>query len=175
MPKLDLPYKISTLVYFRNEENEILLMQRNKAPNLGLWSPIGGKLEMSTGESPFEAAKRESEEEVGISLKDEDIHLFAMIAEKNYEDRTHWLMFLFDCKRPLNSLPKDISEGSFAFHKEADLMNLDIPDTDRLAIWPIYFKHRTGFVSMRIDCQSGQSPKIITEEILVSSRQTQSV
>ena len=61
-----IPYKISSLVYLRNDAGQLLLMQRNKAPNKGLWSPIGGKLEMVTGESPHEAAVREVGEEVGL-------------------------------------------------------------------------------------------------------------
>jgi len=48
-----LPYKISVLVFLENRAGELLLIHRNKAPNLGNWSPIGGKLEMAAGESPF--------------------------------------------------------------------------------------------------------------------------
>ena len=132
-----LPYKISSLVYLRNKEGQLLLMKRRKAPNKGLWSPIGGKLEMGTGESPHEAAAREVREEVALDVGISDLHLFAMIAEKNYEDRCHWLMFLFDCRRELEELPPPIDEGAFAFFEESEVPGLDLPDTDRKALWKI--------------------------------------
>jgi 8-oxo-dGTP diphosphatase len=59
----DLPYRIAVLVFLENAAGEHLLMLRAKPPNLGVWSPIGGKLEMGTGESPFECAVRETREE----------------------------------------------------------------------------------------------------------------
>ena len=56
-----LPYKVSVLVFMENHAGEQLLMLRAKQPNLGVWTPIGGKLEMATGESPFQCAARETE------------------------------------------------------------------------------------------------------------------
>jgi 8-oxo-dGTP diphosphatase len=161
-----LPYKISTLVYLRNRAGELLLMQRAKAPNEGLWSPVGGKLEMSTGESPHEAAAREVVEETGLRVGPADLHLFAMIAEKQYEDRCHWLMFLFDCRRPLERLPPHISEGRFAFFAEAAIPALPIPETDRAALWPVYFQSREGFTALRADCASGRTLRVEVDEAL---------
>ena len=80
MPSV-LPYKISVLVFIENRAGEQLLMLRAKQPNLGVWTPIGGKLEMATGESPFECAVRETAEETGLVVRAEDMHLFAMVAE----------------------------------------------------------------------------------------------
>ena len=114
-----LPYKISVLVFLENPAGEQLLILRRQAPNFGNWSPIGGKLEMATGESPFECAARETFEETGLRVGLEDLHLFAIIAEKAYEGQSHWLMFLFRCRRRLDALPPDISEGRFAFYSRA--------------------------------------------------------
>ena len=161
-----LPYKISTLVYLRNAEDEILLMQRKKAPNKGFWSPIGGKLEMDFGESPHETAIREVREETGLGIGNEDLHLFSMIAEKNYEDRCHWLMFLFDCKKVLPGLPPAIDEGTFAFFKESEIANLKVPESDRLALWPVYFQKRQHFTAFRANCQSGKQMEIAVEEFM---------
>ena len=94
-PAPGLAYKIAVLVFIENEAGEHLLLHRAKAPNLGAWSPIGGKLETPTGESPFECAIRETREETGTALETGDLHLFAMIAEKAYEGQAHWLLFLF--------------------------------------------------------------------------------
>ena len=162
-----IPYKISSLVYLRNDAGQLLLMQRNKAPNMGLWSPIGGKLEMETGESPHEAAVREVGEEIGLSITTGDLHLFSMIAEKHYEDSCHWLMFLFDCRKTLQSLPPPIDEGSFAFFDESAVDSLDIPETDRSQLWRIYFKSRRDFVALSANCQSGKDLVVKTDEHMV--------
>ena len=165
-----LPYKISSLVYLRNKEGQLLLMKRRKAPNKGLWSPIGGKLEMGTGESPHEAAAREVREEVALDVGISDLHLFAMIAEKNYEDRCHWLMFLFDCRKPLEALPPPIDEGEFAFFEEAEIDSLDLPATDRSQLWRVYFKSRNDFVALRADCHSDRELSVETDEYMQLSR-----
>jgi 8-oxo-dGTP diphosphatase len=159
-----LPYKISVLVFVENAAGELLLMLRAKQPNLGVWSPIGGKLEMATGESPFDCAARETHEETGLQITPADLHLFAMIAEKAYQGETHWLMFLFRCKQPIGRLPADIEEGKFGFFTREQIKSLPIPETDQAALWPIYDKYRDSFVALKADCT--QSPiKITIEQI----------
>lgn len=162
-----LPYKISVLVFIENRAGEQLLMLRAKQPNLGVWTPIGGKLEMATGESPFECAARETGEETGLHITTEDLHLFAMIAEKAYHGDTHWLMFLFRCKKPIEQLPPDIKEGSFAFYSREKIKTLPIPETDQAALWPIFDQYRDGFVALRADCAT--SPIKITVEQITKS------
>jgi len=157
-------YKISVLVFIRNENGEFLMIQRNKAPNKGLWSPIGGKLEMETGESPHECAVRETFEEVGLAIDSSKLHLFCMIAEKAYEGSNHWLMFLFDCRTPIGKLPATIDEGRFAFFSREDIETLPIPETDREGLWAIYDQRRHGFVSARANCAPGQPIEIIVEQ-----------
>jgi 8-oxo-dGTP diphosphatase len=159
-----LPYKISVLVFIENTAGEQLLMLRAKQPNLGVWTPIGGKLEMATGESPFECAVRETQEETGLVVTTEQLHLFAMIAEKAYQGHNHWLMFLFHCKLPIGGLPPDMDEGKFAFFSRAAIAELPIPETDKQALWPIFDQHRNGFVSLRADC-SVEPIQITVEQI----------
>jgi 8-oxo-dGTP diphosphatase len=160
-----LPYKISVLVFLENRAGEHLLIHRNKAPNFGNWSPIGGKLEMDAGESPFECAVRETFEETGLRIATADLHLFAMIAEKAYEGESHWLMFLFRCRRQLDALPADIAEGRFAFYSRAAIDRLPIPETDRAALWPIYDHYRDRFVALRADCMPGRPVQVTIEEV----------
>ncbi|WP_415907779.1 NUDIX hydrolase [Oleiharenicola sp. Vm1] len=163
-----LPYKISVLVFLENRAGELLLMLRAKQPNLGVWSPIGGKLEMDTGESPFQCAVREIGEEVGLTVRESDLHLFAMIAENAYQGHNHWLMFLFHCKLPLEALPPDITEGKFAFWTREQIKTLEIPETDAKALWPIYDRYRDGFVALRADCSV--SPIQITIEQVTGAK-----
>ena len=160
-----LDYKIAVLVFLENTLGEHLLLLRAKPPNLGVWSPIGGKLETAVGESPFECAVRETEEETGLVIATADLHLFAMIAEKAYEGETHWLMFLFRCRIPLLTLPAEIHEGKFGFFSRAAIDQLPIPETDRTALWPTYDRYRDRFVALRADCAPGSSVKIEIEQI----------
>ncbi len=160
-----LAYKIAVLVFLENAAGDHLLLLRAKPPNLGVWSPIGGKLETSVGESPFECAVRETAEETGHRVATGDLHLFAMIAEKAYEGQSHWLMFLFRCKVPLPSLPPDIAEGKFGFFTRAQIDTLPLPETDRTALWPIYDRHRDHFVALRADCAPGKPIAVEIEEI----------
>ncbi|HKK17944.1 MAG TPA: NUDIX hydrolase, partial [Opitutales bacterium] len=147
-----LPFKISALVFVRNPAGEHLLIERRKAPNLGCWSPIGGKLDMSTGESPYECAKREVMEEIALPLSDKDLHCFGYISEKSYEGSGHWLMFLFNCLRAIEELPEEINEGRFRFFSRAAVDRLKIPETDRSLLWPYYDEFSEGFFGIRADC-----------------------
>jgi 8-oxo-dGTP diphosphatase len=160
-----LTHKIAVLVFLENPAGEHLLLLRAKPPNLGIWSPIGGKLETATGESPFECAVRETREETGHLVTADDLHLFAMIAEKAYEGESHWLMFLFRCRRPIPDLPPAIGEGRFGFFSRDAISRLAIPETDRNALWPIYDRYRDRFVALKADCAPGRPIRVEIEEI----------
>ncbi len=142
------------------------MLKRNKAPNKGLWSPIGGKLEMDSGESPHQCAVRETFEEVGLRIEVSQLHLFCMIAEKAYEAKNHWLMFLFDCKAPIKNIPESIDEGRFSFFTRDEIDFLPIPETDRVSLWEIYDKHRESFVSARANCEPGHPLEVVIEQII---------
>ncbi len=160
-----LSYKIAVLVFLENAAGEQLLLLRAKPPNLGVWSPIGGKLETALGESPFECAVRETREETGHEITGADLHLFAMIAEKAYEGQSHWLMFLFRCRKPIASLPADMHEGKFGFFSRTEIDRLPIPETDRTALWPIFDRYRDRFVALKADCAPGKPVLVEIEEI----------
>ena len=157
------PFRISTLVFIRNCNGRLLLLKRRKTPNLNKWSPIGGKLDFSIGESPFECAIRETLEETGMNIDEKDLRLFAYISEKNYEGSGHWLMFLFDCLAPLNDLPPNGPEGKFAWFDREEVDNLKIPETDHLLVWPIYDKRCGEFSALRADFSEPDNPKIFVE------------
>ncbi len=166
-----LPFKISALVFVQNTNGDHLLIQRRKAPNKGCWSPIGGKLEMATGESPYECARREIGEEIGLEVTDADIHCFGYISEKSYEGAGHWLMFLFACKKRIEGIPTTIDEGHFAFYSRETINTLNIPESDKTLVWPYFDKFSEGFVGLRANCApSGQLD--IVEELTLPSTDT---
>lgn len=165
-----LAHKIAVLVFIKNDNGAHLLLLRAKPPNLGSWSPIGGKLETSLGESPFECAIRETAEETGHVVTAADLHLFAMISEKTYEGSAHWLLFLFNCTLPIATLPPEMAEGRFGFFAREDIDALDLPETDRTALWPIYDLYHDRFVALRADCMPGVPLQIVVEQITPALR-----
>ena len=157
-------FKISVLIFVRDEAGKLLLIERKKEPNKGAWSPIGGKLEMALGESPFECAMREAKEEIGIELEEKDLHLFAMISEKAYEGSGHWLMFLFDCKKRIAALPKEIDEGRFRFFTRGEIDSIKIPETDKKFLWHFWDNNREGFTALRADCNPANELEAVIEQ-----------
>src|SRR5207244_469999 len=115
-----LPYQIATLLYCFNALDEVLLLQRTRQPNRGLWSPCGGKLHTHLGESPYACACREANEELGLRLAPRDLHLTGIVSEHGYEGEAHWLMFLFEVKPLLKTLPPQHGEGIFRFFSRAE-------------------------------------------------------
>ena len=161
---MGLPYKIATLLYCFNARDEVLLLERAQEPNLGLWSPAGGKLRVETGESPHACACREAREEMGLELRPADLHLTGMVAERGYQGQAHWLMFLFEVKRKLESAPPPHREGSFKFFPREALASLPLPQTDVERIWPLFWRHRGGFFAAFCHCRSDGTNEWTIEE-----------
>ena len=152
---MPLPYKISTLLYCFNERDQVLLLERAQDPNRGRWSPCGGKLHMQDGESPYACACREALEELGVGIQPEDLRLAGVISEHGYEGEAHWLMFLFELKVRLEAVPPPHREGRFQFFGREGLNSLNLPQTDREQIWPLFWKYRGGFFAAHCHCQPG--------------------
>lgn len=58
---------VSVIIFRDATAQEILLVERGKAPLLGYWSPPGGRVEW--GETVLEAAQREVREECNIAIQ----------------------------------------------------------------------------------------------------------
>lgn len=166
-----MPYKIACLCDLRDARGRVLLLKRLKEPNKGLCSPIGGKLDMLTGESPAQCARREIEEEAGLDIPIHRLHLTGLISEASYEGKGHWLLFLYRVLGPVWVEPRDMREGRLDWFEPAQIDALPLPDTDRHILWPLIRQHepatpggRPGFFAVHIDCtrmgsdSSGKGP-----------------
>ncbi len=151
-----LPYKIAVLCDLRDEAGRLLLIHRAKEPNKGLVSPIGGKLETATGESPAQCAQREIQEEAGIIVPIERLRLAGMISEQGYLGQAHWLMFIYRAIGPVQVNEATIREGDLRWHEFDELQSLPMPETDRKVIWPLIRDHEDGFFAAHIDCTGPQ-------------------
>ncbi len=152
-----LPYKIAVLCYLFDEQGRILLLHRRKDPNAGLYSPIGGKLEMDRGESPAACALREIWEEAELELDYCDIHLTGLVSETAFLGQTHWLIFIYEVMHPVTVTRTEFDEGTLEWH-DFDTVehHLTIPETDRRIIYPLFRQYRGRFFHVHIECENNQ-------------------
>ncbi len=151
-----LPYRIAVLCYLYDADGQVLMLHRAKQPNAGLYSPIGGKLEVEIGEGPHDCALREIQEETGITLTDEDLRMTGIVSETAYANETHWLIFLFEVTRPIGHdeiTAYTFDEGTLEWTDQDRVLDLNIPETDRKVMWPLVHEHHGGFFVVHIDCR----------------------
>lgn len=158
-----LPHKIAVLCDLRDDAGRILLIHRAKEPNKGLYSPIGGKLETTVGESPARCARREIREEAGVEIPIDRLRLVGMVSERGYEGQTHWLIFIYRCLDPVAVAERTIREGDLRWRTPEQLESLPLPETDRRILWPLIRSHRDGFFAVHIDC-AGEELRWTVEE-----------
>ena len=161
---LRLPYKVATLLYCFNGRDEVLLIERTQDPNRGFWSPCGGKVNIDQGESPYTAACREANEELGLTVNPKDLHLTGIVSEHAYAGQAHWLIFLFEVKHRLDECPPKHREGAFNFFSRDRINSLNIPQTDRDIIWPLFWRHRGGFFAAHWEWRPDGTTHWTTEE-----------
>lgn len=127
-------YILSVLVYlFRGQD--VLIMKRNKEPNLGLWVAPGGKIE--AGESPHEAACREMFEETGLQVS--NLRLRGLCTEVSARPDWNWLLFIFVARGFSGDLCPDLREGQLAWLPLERYLSLSaIPQSDAIFVPRIF-------------------------------------
>jgi 8-oxo-dGTP diphosphatase len=120
---------IPTVLVYVQRGDEVLLMLRNKEPNLGLWIAPGGKVEI--GESPYETAQREMVEETGLRVT--DLELRGFCTEVSPLPDWHWFLFIYHTFHFHGTLQADRREGKLAWiDLETYFTELPIPEADRI-------------------------------------------
>ncbi|MDB6057818.1 MAG: hydrolase, partial [Verrucomicrobiales bacterium] len=109
-------------------------------------------------------ACREASEEIGLALQPADLHLTGIVAEQGYQGQSHWLMFLFEVKPKLKSLPPPHREGVFQFFPRSALASVKMPETDLEQIWPLFWRHRGGFFAAACRCHADGRNEWLLEE-----------
>ena len=99
---------VSGIVF--NNQKQVLLIQRNQPPAMGLWSIPGGKLE--AGESLLEACQREIKEETGL---DTEVKNIVAVVERRVEGFHYviidYLALLVDQENSQPIAQSDVSEA----------------------------------------------------------------
>ncbi|HEU4797785.1 MAG TPA: 8-oxo-dGTP diphosphatase [bacterium] len=93
---------------FLQRGSELLLLQRRRPPNAGMWNGIGGKME--PGEDPFAACIREVREETGLMVTDPRLRALLVITIGATGDL--WIIYAFRAPAP---------EGKLVASAEGDL------------------------------------------------------
>ncbi len=155
---------VTTLLYLFDEQDRVLLMRRAQEPNLGMWSPCGGKVNLNEGESPYEGAAREAREETGLVVDPSRLHLTGVITERDDTTQKHWLMFLFEVKIPITEIPAPHREGAFGLFTREELVDLPVPSQDRDVLWPYFWQNRGGFFAARCHLSRESPAKWVIEE-----------
>lgn len=129
----------ATLAYLRDECGRYLLMRRETRPNVGLWSPPGGKYEHGLRESLHESAAREIREEVLVAMSPTDLALRGVSTERGaWADGTldDYMLFHFEGRVRAGDVPERGPEGAFRWFAPGEILEAAIPDTDRKVFWP---------------------------------------
>ncbi|MFJ8353421.1 NUDIX hydrolase [Bacillus paramycoides] len=99
-----------TICFIRKGDN-ILLLNRNKKPTMGMWNGVGGKIE--DNETPYEGVIRETFEETGIQLQSVTYKGNVIFKEKDEpRDSDGMYVFLADLPAGLHiDTPLSTDEG----------------------------------------------------------------
>jgi 8-oxo-dGTP diphosphatase len=118
---------LSTLIYCL-DRGRVLLMRRNKEPNLGLWVAPGGKVE--AGESPYDCAERELREETGLSAR--KLRFRGLITEVSPQPNWQWMLFMYVATDLSGDLTGDHREGDLRWWSLEKIESLELPQSDRI-------------------------------------------
>lgn len=120
---------LSTLIYLENDDNQYLMLHRNKKKNdvnKGKWIGVGGKFEAN--ETPMECLSREVLEETGQSLEHA---VFRGIVTFIYADDEPMYIFLYTGKLVKHDVSQT-HEGDLAWIDKEAIFDLNLWEGDRI-------------------------------------------
>lgn len=107
---------------FIKRADELLMLNREKTPNLGQWNGVGGKSEQ--GESSIQCAIREIAEETGIHVSNTDIVYKGAVTWVEEHQTTGMDLFLVEVAHPFTyETPQKTDEGILDWKKIDWLMH----------------------------------------------------
>lgn len=109
-------------------DDRVLLMQRNKEPNLGLWVAPGGKIERH--EAPYECAVRELREETGLQAH--DTHLRGVVSIVMPAIEQPCMQFLYVVTDFSGVLTADEREGELCWWSVDEAPHLSMPQANAM-------------------------------------------
>jgi len=142
--------KLATLTFITDPAGRHLLLMREKEPNRGLWSPVGGKFEHDLRETVHESAAREMREELLLERVPGPLRLRGLACERGVTDEgkpADWMLFIFSTTLDPALVPARGPEGELRWFARAELGRLDRPQTDIDIFWPLILEGRPFFTA----------------------------
>ena len=144
--------KLATLCYLKRG-GEILMVHRIKKAgdmHLGKWNGLGGKLE--PGETPEECARREIQEESGLTVT--NLVLKGLLTFPAFANDEDWYAFVFLAHEFEGELI-DSPEGVLRWIEDGELFNLNLWEGDKIFLpWldrPGFFSGKFVYQRRKID------------------------
>ena len=137
--------KNTTLCYIENDNDDYLMLYRNKKkndPNAGKWIGIGGKFK--EGESPEECLLREVYEETGLTLLEWKLRGIVTFVSNEWETE---YMFLYTANNWSGDLT-DCNEGSLAWKHKSEFNNLPMWEGDKIFLKLL--REQNDFFSLKL-------------------------
>lgn len=137
--------KNTTLCYIENDNDDYLMLYRNKKkndPNAGKWIGIGGKFR--EGESPEECLLREVYEETGLTLLEWKLRGIVTFVSNEWETE---YMFLYTANNWSGELT-DCNEGSLAWKHKSEFNNLPMWEGDKIFLKLL--REQNDFFSLKL-------------------------
>lgn len=137
--------KNTTLCYIENDNDDYLMLYRNKRkndPNAGKWIGIGGKFK--EGESPEECLLREVYEETGLTLLEWKLRGIVTFVSNEWETE---YMFLYTANNWSGELT-DCNEGSLAWKHKSEFNNLPMWEGDKIFLKLL--REQNDFFSLKL-------------------------
>jgi 8-oxo-dGTP diphosphatase len=105
--------------------DSLLLLHRNKEPNEGKYTPVGGKIDPF--ESPYDAALRETREETGIEISDAR---YCGVLVESSPTKYNWICFVYLADVEQQE-PAECDEGTLEWVEIDRLPAIPTPETDK--------------------------------------------
>lgn len=106
-------------------KDRFLLLKRAKEPNIGLFVPVGGKIDPF--ETPLQAVTRETFEETGIQITNPK---YCGVLTETSPGKYNWVSFIYYAE--IEDIPIPIcDEGELDWVHRSELSSIPTPSTDR--------------------------------------------
>lgn len=135
--------KVATMVILQYK-TQYLLLKRAKAPNIGMYLPVGGKLKPF--EDPKSCAIRECLEETAIEIRDPT---FCGILTESSPTKYNWISYIYKAEIEYQPAP-ECDEGILEWIDENKLAQLPTPPTD-MCIYQYIKDHQKFVINAKYD------------------------
>lgn len=108
-----------------HSESGLLLLKRRKPPYVGMYTPVGGKLDPH--ETPHAAAVRELHEETGLRV--ESLRFAGLMTETS-PVAYNWILYIY-AAQVVAFAPPPCDEGELRWVPYDDIPTVPTPETDR--------------------------------------------